>query len=164
MRPMLHAVAIQTTRLLLEPLSEGVARAVMTDELSALNHADGWPHDDTLDAIQMSTTSGGSSLVWLVTVGGRIVGDCGTVGELDDAGDVEIGYGLAVDYRGRGYGNEVVAALSGWLLDQPGVERVVAREVRADNAPSRRALENAGFVLGAERGGFVWYTREHPLG
>ncbi len=60
--------------------------------------------------------------------------------------------------RGRGYGNEVVAALSGWLVAQPQVERVVAREVLADNVASRRALENAGFLLEREEHGLTWYA------
>ena len=65
----------------------------------------------------------------------------------------KIGYGLAAEHRGRGYGNELVGALSGWLLSQPEVEQVVARKVLADNVASRRALENAGFVLEREEGG-----------
>ena len=158
MRCMLHAETISTERLLLEPLDETVARAVASGEVSTLKRVDGWPHEDTLDAIRMSTTMGGSSLVWLVSSDGCVIGDCGTVGDLDDAGDVEIGYGLAAESRGRGYGNELVKALSRWLLDRPGVERVVARGVRADNVPSRRALENAGFVLAGERSGMTWYV------
>ena len=130
----------------------------MAGDLSGLEHADRWPHEDTRDAIRMSTAMGASSLVWLVTLSGLVIGDCGTVGGLDEAGDVEIGYGLAAEHRGRGYGNEVVEALSGWLLNRPGVERVVARQVLADNVPSRRALENAGFVLEQEREGLTWYV------
>ena len=63
---------------------------------------------------------------------------------------------------GRGYGHELVAALSGWLLSQPEVEQVVAREVLADNVASRRALENAGFVLEREEGGLTWYVLHRP--
>ena len=44
-----------------------------------------------------------------------------------------------------------MTALADWLLAQPGVERVVARDVELGNAPSRRALERAGFAL--ERAG-----------
>lgn len=154
----LQPEVISTKRLVLESLDEALAQAVMAGDVSALEHARGWPHDDTRDAVRMSTAMGASSVVWLVTLSGVVIGDCGTVGDLDDAGDVEIGYGLAAEYRGQGYGNEVVEALSRWLLYQPGVERVVAREVLADNVPSRRALENAGFVLERERGGLTWYA------
>ena len=73
----------------------------------------------------MATASGGRALVWLVMLGEVVIGDCGTVGGLDDAGAIEVGYGLAAEHRGRSYGNELVAALSGWLLSQPEVEQVV---------------------------------------
>ncbi len=56
-----------------------------------------------------------------------------------------------------GYGTELVEGLSQWLLRQPGIRRVVAREVLADNIPSRRALERAGFKLERSVGGLVWY-------
>ena len=108
--------------------------------------------------MRMATAPDGGSLVWLVLLGEVVTGDCGTVGGLDDAGAIEIGYGLAAEHRGRGYGNEVVAALSGWLVAQPQVERVVAGEVLADNVASRRALENAGFLLEREEHGLTWYA------
>ena len=110
----------------------------------------------------MATAPGGGSLVWLVMLDDVVIGDCGTVGGLDDEGAIEIGYGLAAEHRGRGYGNELVGALSAWLLSQPEVEQVVAREVLADNVASRRALENAGFVLEREEGGLTWYVLHRP--
>jgi RimJ/RimL family protein N-acetyltransferase len=155
---MLRPETIFTQRLVLAPLDETVARAVLAGDFSSLEAADGWPHDDTLDAIRMATTAGSRSLVWLVRLGGLVIGDCGTVGGLEDSGDVEIGYGLAAEHRGRGYGNEVVEALSRWLMAQPGVERVIARDVLAENLASRRALENAGFALEREADGRTWYA------
>jgi RimJ/RimL family protein N-acetyltransferase len=153
----LRPEAIATRRLLLEPLDGTVARAILGGDLSSLNAADGWPHDDTLDALRMATAPGSRSLVWLVRSNGVVIGECGTLGGVDDAGDVEIGYGLAAEHRGHGHGNELVQALSRWLIAQPGVKRVVAREVLADNVASRRALENAGFVLEREERGLTWY-------
>ena len=127
--------------------------------MSLIVKAAGWPHDDTLDAVGMATVVGGSSLVWLVTLDGEVIGDCGSVGGIDERGAIEIGYGLAVEHRGRGFGNELVAALSDWLFTQDQVDEVVAREVLAENVPSRRALENAGFDLEREKDGLTWYTR-----
>jgi RimJ/RimL family protein N-acetyltransferase len=154
----LRPETISTERLILVPLDETVARAVLAGDFSSLETADGWPHDDTLDAMRMATAPGSCTLVWLVRLGELVIGECGTVGGLSDRGDVEIGYGLAAEHRGRGYGNEVVEALSRWLIARPQVERVVAREVLAENVPSRRALENAGFVLEREEGGLTWYA------
>jgi RimJ/RimL family protein N-acetyltransferase len=150
---------ITTPRLVLAPLDSEVAHSVLDAETSPIVKAAGWPHDDTLDAIGMATVIGGSSLVWLVTLDGVVIGDCGSVGGIDARGAIEIGYGLAAEHRGRGFGNELVAALSDWLLAQAQVDEVVAREVRAENVASRRALENAGFDLEREQDGLTWYTR-----
>jgi RimJ/RimL family protein N-acetyltransferase len=146
-----------TERLVLEPIAPEVAEAVVAGDLSDLCAGDGWPHADTVDGLGMAVRHGHAAS-WFVTLDGGIIGDCGTHGPPDEAGDVEIGYGLAAPYRGRGYGNELVVAASEWLLGRPGVRRVVAREVLADNVPSRRALERAGFVLEREARGLVWYA------
>jgi RimJ/RimL family protein N-acetyltransferase len=149
---------IETPRLVLVPLPDETARAVFAGDLSSLPHAAGWPHDDTLDALRMTLAPDEPSLVWLVMLGDIIIGDCGTVGGVDPAGDVELGYGLAIEHRGFGYGTEVVSGLSRWLIEQPGVLRVVAREVLASNTPSRRALERVGFLLEREAEGRTWYA------
>ena len=59
--------------------------------------------------------------------------------------------------RGRGplllrEGSEAVAAVTEWLLSQPGVHQVRAHTL-TDNMPSRRVLEKAGFqYLGLDEG------------
>jgi RimJ/RimL family protein N-acetyltransferase len=141
----------------LEPVAAEAAARVVAGNLSGLRIGDGWPHEDTLDGLGMAVRHG-QPAGWFVALNGEIIGDCGTHGPPDEAGDVEIGYGLAAPYRGRGYGNELVIAASRWLLGQPGVTRVVARAVLADNIPSRRALERAGFRLEREENGLVWYA------
>jgi len=148
---------MRTRRLQLVPLKIESARAVLAGDLSGLRTAEGWPHEDTLDAIRTAAGAGPRSLVWLVTLDGVVIGDCGTVGPLRAGGEIEIGYGLAAEHRGRGYGTEVVGALSRWLSGRPGVSRVVA-EVQAGNTPSRRVLERAGFVLERSEAGRVWYA------
>jgi len=148
---------IKTYRLVLVPLSVENARAILAGDLSVVTHAEGWPHADTFDALGMAAREDAPWAAWLVTVNGLVIGDCGTVGHVDAEGDIEIGFGLAAEHRGRGYGTELVEGLSQWLLRQRGIRRVVAREVLADNIPSRRALERAGFKLERSVGGLVWY-------
>lgn len=148
---------IATPRLRLNPVAAETGRAILAGDLGSLETAEGWPHDDTLDGLRMAVDPDAPSLFWLVTLDGVVIGDCGTAGLLRTSGDVEIGYGLAAEYRGEGYGTEVVEALSQWLLDQPGVGRVVA-EVLAGNVPSRRALERACFMLEYEEPDRVWYA------
>ncbi len=77
---------------------------------------------------------------------GAVIGGCGTHGPVDEAGCVEVGYGLAAPSRGQGYGSEAATAITEWLLAQPEVRETCARTLLA-NVPSRRVLEKAGFLL-----------------
>jgi RimJ/RimL family protein N-acetyltransferase len=140
---------LTTPRLVLEPVDERLARAILAGDLQDLTPAEGWPHDDTKDGLAMAIAHG-QPAGWLVNLDGETIGDCGTHGPPDAAGVVEIGYGLAAPFRGRGYGSEVVAAITTWLLSRPDV-RVVKATVLSRNAASRRVLEKAGFLLVAEK-------------
>lgn len=86
-----------------------------------------------------------------------MVGECGTHALSSDSGEVEIGYGLAAPYRGRGYGKAVVRAMSGWFAAQPTVTVVLAH-TDPGNVPSRRSLESAGFRLDGEDDGECRYV------
>ncbi len=152
----LRPVPLQTARLRLEPLTAETARAILAGDLSGLAAAglaaaDGWPHDDTADGLAMAVKAGYPA-GWLVTAGGAVIGDCGTHGPVDETGSVEIGYGLAAPSRGQGYGSEAVAAVTEWLLSQPGVRQLRAHTLTS-NAPSCRVLEKAGFwYVGLDEG------------
>ena len=154
----LMAQTVATPRLLLTPVTGEIGRTVLAGDFSRIETAQGWPHDDTLDALRMAFNPASRSLIWFVTLQEVVIGECGTLGLIDEAGDIELGFGLAAEHRGAGYGNEVARALSEWLISQPGVGRVVARGVLANNTPSRRALQNAGFVLEKEDAGLTWYA------
>jgi RimJ/RimL family protein N-acetyltransferase len=142
---------LRTARLRLEPVTPEAARAIVAGDLSGLTAGDGWPHEDTISGLSQAIESG-SPAGWLVVAGDAVIGDCGTHGSADATGSVEIGYGLAAPYRGRGYGTETVAAITGWLLAQPEVIRVRARTA-AGNLPSRRVLEKAGFRIAGDAAG-----------
>jgi RimJ/RimL family protein N-acetyltransferase len=134
----------------LRPVSPAAAAALVAGDFSQIQPGEGWPHEDSLDGLRM--VASGRGLGWLITLGDVVVGECGTHGPPDRAGLVEIGYGLAAPYRGRGYGKQTVRALAGWLLAQPGITGVLAH-TDPENVPSRRSLESAGFRLdGVVRG------------
>jgi RimJ/RimL family protein N-acetyltransferase len=150
---------IRTERLVFEPVTPAAAISIINGDLTALKVGDGWPHEDTRDGLG-GVAHGADA--WLVMLDGVVIGDCGTHGPADSAGDIELGYGLAAPYRGRGFGNEVAAGLSQHLLAQPGVRRVVANEILAENTPSRRALERAGFTLVRSTPDLAWYALSRP--
>jgi RimJ/RimL family protein N-acetyltransferase len=145
----------RTQRLVLVPHTRDEARALLEGRDCGLALAEGYPHADTLDGLRMYVEHGGpDDGGWFVTLAddGRVVGDCGTIGWLDEQGRVEIGYGLAGPFRGRGLGTEAVRALAEWVGRQPGV-RTLTASVEVGNEPSRRLLDRLGFVLTGEEDG-----------
>jgi RimJ/RimL family protein N-acetyltransferase len=136
---------ITTPRLVLVPISSEVAAAVVSGDVSAVTAGEGWPHDGTFRGLGMALQNGHAP-GWFVTLDEVVIGDCGTHGDPDEQGDVEVGYGLAQPYQRQGYGTELAIGLSRWLLTQAGVHRVVGRAA-LDNPPGRRTLERAGFTL-----------------
>lgn len=148
---------LTSPRLTLEPLSLDVGRRLLTGDRSAVRAGAGWPHEDTLDGVRMGVETG-APLAWLVEEGGLVIGDVGLHGPPDPTGRVEIGYGLAAPFRGRGLATEAVAAMVAWLLGQPAVTMVVAHTL-PDNTASRRVLEKTGFEWRGEEEGEMRYER-----
>jgi RimJ/RimL family protein N-acetyltransferase len=152
----LEPARIETARLALEPISRSQAESILAGDLSSLRRGAGWPHAETSNGLRRALENGGPH-GWLVTRDGVVIGDCGTHGEPNDAGEIEIGYALAKPYHGEGYGSELVAALSRWMLEEARVRRVIAR-VEPGNVASRRALERAGFALESDDGTHLRYA------
>jgi [ribosomal protein S5]-alanine N-acetyltransferase len=96
--------------------------------------------------------------MWLITFGGRVVGDCGTLGMPNQFGEVEIGYGLAAPARGSGYATEAAGAVCAWLFARADVSLISAVGVLADNLASRRVLEKLGFTVSSESDQQVSYA------
>lgn len=140
-----HFEPLQTSRLYLEPISAEVGRSLASGDVAGLHVAEGWPQVGTINGVNLAMEHGHPP-GWLVRYAGKVIGDCGIHAPVDDAGCVEIGYGLAVAYQGQGFGTELVVAISDWLLTQPDVSTVRARTL-VSNAASRRVLEKAGFTF-----------------
>jgi len=157
---MLRPEMIETPRLRLEPVSAEVAQAVVGGDLSVLNAGEGWPHPGTYRGFQAALSSGRPP-GWLVVLDGRVIGDCGVHGEPDESGTVEFGLGLAPQYRGLGYGTEVLRGLSAWLLLRADVVAVIGHADSA-NLASRRVMEKAGFVEDLDSGERVRYILTDP--
>lgn len=136
---------LHTSRLFLEPISAELARSIASGDVAGLDAADGWPQAGTKNGIALAVEHGHPP-GWLVRCSGLVIGDCGIRAPVDEAGCVEIGYGLAGPYRGQGFGNELVKAISDWLIAQPTVSTVQACTLPS-NFASRRALEKAGFTM-----------------
>jgi RimJ/RimL family protein N-acetyltransferase len=159
---------LETERLLLVPFTLELLEALHQprDAERALGATipDGWPDEELrgLLALYAGWLRGDPTVLgygpWVVIARGEetVVASAGFVGKPDSDGAVELGYGTHPDYRNRGHASEAAGALVRWALDQPGVERVMAK-CDPDNLPSVRVLENIGMRrTGRADGQLVW--------
>jgi ribosomal-protein-alanine N-acetyltransferase len=73
---------------------------------------------------------------------GKMIGWCGLI-YLDETPEVEIGYGVARDYWGRGLMTEAARACLRYGFESVGLERIVAVAM-PENTASRRIMEKLG--------------------
>jgi RimJ/RimL family protein N-acetyltransferase len=149
---------IVTPRLVLEPITREVAEAILDGELSAVRAGQGWPHRDTRDVLAIALSEGVAP-GWFVLLDGQVIGECGPQRAANAAGEVELGYGLAAPYRGRGLAKELVRAMSDWLLRQPGIRRLIACP-SVENPASRAVLVSAGFEPVGRQAHHLIYARD----
>jgi ribosomal-protein-alanine N-acetyltransferase len=74
----------------------------------------------------------------------------GFKGVPNQAGEVEIGYGIDPEYEGQGYTTEAARALIGWAFRDPACLAVVAPGTLKMNVGSNRVLQKLGMRLVAE--------------
>lgn len=134
--------------ILLIPMTETDARLILSGD-----RADDWsagyptPGDlevaDRIVSRQMPVAGDASPWgPWIVRSENLIVGGAGFRREPDAAGDVEIGYGIAVEARGCGLATAAVRLLL-TLARDGGARRVVAG-TDPDNVASERVLSRCG--------------------
>ena len=161
------ASPIVTKRLDLVPATAAMIRAEMSDcaELGRLLGARvpaDWPLTDLADALPFyldRIEACPADARWLmyywvlrpasVGEGRRLVGSGGFKGGPDADGVVEVGYGVAPEFRRRGLASEGLAGLCASALGDERVRRIIA-DTRYDNAASRAVLEKNGFVAAGD--------------
>jgi RimJ/RimL family protein N-acetyltransferase len=82
---------------------------------------------------------------WMIVDGEENVGLCGYVAPPNQAGEVEIGYGVAPERRKRGYATRAIGLLLAEASVDPAVTVVIAETV-ADNTASKTVLIRNGFT------------------
>jgi ribosomal-protein-alanine N-acetyltransferase len=73
-----------------------------------------------------------------------MIGMCGFAAPPDSDGVVEVGYGIAPSYQGKGYASEAAQALVDFASRDPRVRTIRAHTLMQTNASSR-VLEKCGF-------------------
>lgn len=96
----------------------------------------------------------------------RVIGSAAFKGAPDDDGVVEIAYGIAPSYEGRGYATEAAKALVAFALERVDVTSIRAH-TKPENNASGRVLSKSGFHQVGEvedpEDGLVWRW-ERPVG
>ena len=169
----MHAdLHLDTERLVLIACSLAVADALVSDRAEAerllgVALAPDWPDSELLEFLPLYSrylrehpdALGYGAWLLVERESGMVVGSAGFRGLPKEEGEIEIGYGIHPDYRGRGYAPEAVRALLAWGLAQPGVERVTAHCDPA-NLPSLRVVAKVGMSADGERDGLTrWVTK-----
>jgi RimJ/RimL family protein N-acetyltransferase len=97
-------------------------------------------------------------------VSGSAIGQCGFKGPPGIDGAVEIAYGIAPEYQGKGYATEAAQALAKYALSQAQV-LVVRAHTRPAADASARVLTKCGFRRVGEvidpEDGLVWRWEKH---
>lgn len=86
----------------------------------------------------------------------KMIGDVCFVGEPDENGEIEIGYGTYEEFRGQGYMTEAVACIIEWAKSQENVKSIFAQTAK-DNPASFGILERNHFEkVGEVENVFNW--------
>ena len=147
MVPVILPTSVASERLTLDLITADEAAVMLSGGRDPRWHPD-YPRQDDRDAASMvkSDDAWGPRHITR-TFDGLVFGSIGFFGpptpSPDDVQEVEIGYGLVSDARGRGVATEAVRALLR-LTDASGVR--VRASVSPDNAASIRVLAKCGFT------------------
>ncbi|MDD2912976.1 MAG: GNAT family protein, partial [Candidatus Bipolaricaulis anaerobius] len=166
-------VILTTRRLTLVACPVEVAQALLGEGAERILGAavpPGWPSPELTGILPLylqELLHDPSALGWGIWIpidrgANAVVGDAGFKGRPAPDGTVEIGYGTAPAFRGRGYATEAVQALIGWAFTQPAVEQVVA-ECVPENAASIRVLAKAGFRCTSAQAGSLRWARSRRI-
>lgn len=89
-----------------------------------------------------------------------IVGEIGFKDAPNNHGEIEVGYGLEEEHRGKGYMTEALVALTKWAFAQPNISAIIAVTLN-NNIPSHRVLMRAGFKIQGYDKRYVYWRLEN---
>jgi len=148
---------LETERLLLIPFTKQICHLVNDKNFIALknkgmNAGKGYPDQETLDTIPKIVANielangptGFESWIIIKKEGMKIIGDVGFKGIPNQAGEIDLGYGIIESERKNGYAFEAAKALSNWAFLHPYVKKITAKCLIENNG-SAKILEKLNF-------------------
>jgi RimJ/RimL family protein N-acetyltransferase len=79
----------------------------------------------------------------------KMVGDLCFVGEPNEEGEIEIGYGTYEEFRKRGFMTEAVSGIIKWAEEQSEIKSIIASTLKS-NIDSFSVLEKNNFIKSGE--------------
>lgn len=150
---------LQTERLLLIPFTTQICKNLINDDFSdlysiGLKKGKSWPDDDVLETLPKICNN--LSLVeaptgfesWMIIKNDtlEIIGDLGFKGFNYEKRNIDIGYGIIKEERGKGYAEEATKELIKWAFTQDIVKEITARCL-IDNSSSINLLKKLNFDI-----------------
>jgi len=86
----------------------------------------------------------------------KMIGDLCFVGEPNESGEVEIGYGTYKAFQGKGYMTEAVGGMIRWALEQPEIKAIVASTDKTNTASYSVLIKNGFIKSGENQDLFHW--------
>jgi len=148
---------IETERLLLIPFTKQLCHLVNDKNFVELQNkgliaSEGYPDQETLDTIPKIVANielsngptGFESWVIITKKSMKIIGDVGFKGIPNQAGEIDLGYGIIASERKKGYAFEAAKALSDWAISLENVNKITAKCL-IENEGSFKTLEKLSF-------------------
>lgn len=152
--------SIQTSRLTLLPFTKIICEqalnnsAVMLASLGIIP-CDGWPDLETLDTLpriinnlnKVKEPSGFESWMIIETSTNLIIGDIGFKGIPNEAGEIDLGYGIIASKRKKGFAQEAAAGVLQWAFLNHKKVKAVTASCLIDNLGSKKILSLLNFSV-----------------
>jgi len=168
--PPWRAPALETRRLRLRAPKHQDAGELfdLFSDARVMEHTDDVPYPDIERALlRVSDWLGrgerGTGLQWVMTLGDRVIGECGLHAVAPKYRKAEMGFALAHEHWRIGYMTEAVHAVLSFGFKELALNKVEARTV-GSNAAARALLRSVGFrEEGVLRQHAYWKERFHDL-
>ena len=164
---------LETERLLLVPFTVTICREVLNHNFTSLNKMGfkqgiSWPDADvmeTLPKIINNLTLAGHATgfeSWMIIKrdSNEIIGDLGFKGFNYTAQNIDIGYGLIAEERGKGYAEEATKALIEWAFSHARVKEITA-QCLANNMASIKLLQKLKFTAQRTNEDYIFWSLQN---
>jgi [ribosomal protein S5]-alanine N-acetyltransferase len=91
----------------------------------------------------------------------KMIGDLCIVGEPNDAGEIEIGYGTYAEFQNKGFMTEIVSGMIEWAKTQPIVKSIIASTDKTNAASFKVLAKNSFIKIGETETLFNWKLNIH---